>query len=120
VDRFVPSFPTKTFPNHYTLVTGLHPGNHGIVANSMYDPEMDASFSMSNEAAVTNGDWWDDGEPIWVTAEQQGLRAATYFWPGSEAEIDGTRPSYWTAYDGSVPGNERVDTVLDWLDLPEA
>ncbi|PEN06072.1 alkaline phosphatase family protein [Longimonas halophila] len=120
VERFVPSFPTKTFPNHYTLVTGLHPGNHGIVANSMYDPEMDASFSMSNEAAVTNGDWWDDGEPIWVTAEQQGLRAATYFWPGSEAEIDGTRPSYWTAYDGSVPGNERVDTVLDWLDLPEA
>jgi predicted AlkP superfamily pyrophosphatase or phosphodiesterase len=120
VERFVPSFPTKTFPNHYTLVTGLYPGHHGIVANNMYDPEMDASFSLGNQEAVTNGDWWDDGEPIWVTAEQQGLRAATYFWPGSEAEIDGTRPSYWTAYDGSVPGNERVDTVLDWLDLPEA
>ena len=120
VERFVPSFPTKTFPNHYTLVTGLHPGNHGIVANNMYDPAMDASFSLGNTEAVTNGAWWDDAEPIWVTAEQQGLRAATYFWPGSEAEIDGTRPSYWTAYDGSVPGHERVDTVLEWLDLPAA
>ncbi|MFO8233430.1 MAG: alkaline phosphatase family protein [Longimonas sp.] len=120
VERFMPSFPTKTFPNHYTLVTGLHPGHHGIVANSMYDPEMDASFSLGNTEAVTNGDWWDDGEPIWVTAEQQGMRAGTYFWPGSEAEIDGTRPSYWLPYSDDTPGPERVDTVLDWLDRPDA
>lgn len=120
VARFIASFPTKTFPNHYTLVTGLHPGNHGVVSNSMYDPEFGERFSMGNDDAVTDGKWWDDGEPIWVTAEQQGRTAATYFWPGSEAEIDGTRPSHWLPYDGRVPGNDRVDQVLEWLELPEA
>lgn len=117
VQRFIPAFPTKTFPNHYTLVTGLYPSNHGIIANNMYDPEMDASFSLGNREAIANGAWWG-GEPLWVTAEQQGLTAATYFWPGSEAPIKGVRPTYWYEYDGSVPGTERVNTVLEWLDLP--
>ncbi len=119
VERFVPVFPTKTFPNHYSLVTGLYPSNHGILSNNMYDDEL-GRFTMSNDDAVTDGRWWDDGEPIWVTAEQQGQTAATYFWPGSEAEIDGTRPSYWTEYDGRIPGEDRVDQVLEWIDLPDA
>ncbi len=117
VERLIPVFPTKTFPNHYSAVTGLYPKNHGIVSNSMYDPEMEASFSLGNRDAITNPQWWG-GEPIWVTAETQGRTAATYFWPGSEAPIKGVRPSYWREYDGSVPGSERVNQVLDWLDLP--
>lgn len=116
-EALIPSFPTKTFPNHYTIVTGLYPENHGIVANTMYDPEFDASFSLGNRAAVADGRWWQ-GEPIWVTAEKQGLKSAPYFWPGSEAEIKGLRPSYWEPYDGQVSGEARVDRVLSWLDLP--
>lgn len=113
----IPAFPTKTFPNHYTIVTGLYPEHHGIVANTMYDPEFDAKFSMSNRDAVQDGRWWG-GEPVWVTAEKQGQISAAFFWPGSEAEIDGFRPAYWKVYDDDFPNAARVDTVLAWLDLP--
>jgi predicted AlkP superfamily pyrophosphatase or phosphodiesterase len=113
----IPAFPTKTFPNHYTMVTGLYPAHHGIVANTMYDPEFDAKFSMSNRDAVKNGRWWG-GEPAWVTAAKQGQISATLFWPGSEADISGIRPAHWKVYDGDFPNAARVDTVLAWLDLP--
>lgn len=117
VEHLTPVFPTKTFPNHYSTVTGLYPSNHGIIANTMYDPEMDASFSLDDREAVMNPDWWG-GEPIWVTAEKQGRTAATYFWPGSEAPVQGVRPTEWFKYDGSVPGTTRVDQALQWLDRP--
>ncbi len=113
----IPAFPTKTFPNHYTIVTGLYPEHHGIVANTMYDPEFDAKFSMSNRDAVKDGRWWG-GEPVWVTAEKQGQISAAFFWPGSEADILGIRPTYWKVYDDDFPNTARVDTVLAWLDLP--
>lgn len=116
-EGLISAFPTKTFPNHYTIVTGLYPEHHGIVANTMYDPVFDASFSLGNRAAVSDGRWWG-GEPIWVTAQQQGLRSATLFWPGSEAEIQGLRPTYWLPYDHDMPGEARVAQVLNWLDLP--
>lgn len=112
-----PVFPSKTFPNHYSLVTGLHPESHGVIDNSMYDPEWDARFSMRMPEEVGNARWWG-GEPIWVTAEKQGQVAATYFFPGSEAAIQGVRPSHWFPYDGTIPNRQRVDTVLDWLQLP--
>ena len=114
-----PSFPTKTFPNHYSIVTGLYPGNHGIVENNIYDADFDAIFRMSKPEEVTDARWWL-GEPIWVTAELQGIKTATYFYPGSEADIKGVRPSLWQAYDGDVSNSERVRSVLNWLSLPEA
>ena len=110
------SFPTKTFPNHYTIATGLHPANHGIISNTMYDEEL-GRFSLGNREAVQDGRWWE-GEPIWVTAEKQGLTSHALFWPGSEAAIDGVRPTEWFTYDNSIPGDERVDQILAWLDLP--
>ncbi len=112
-------FPTKTFPTHYTLVTGRHPGTHGVVANSMWDPERDARFSLGDRNAVGDGFWYQDGEPIWVTAEKQGLTSATFFWPGTEAKIHRLRPTHWRPYDGSVPHMERVEQVLEWAGLPE-
>lgn len=117
-DAMIPCFPSKTFPNHYAIVTGLYPENHGIIANNMYDPEFDATFSLGNREEVQNGRWWG-GEPIWVTAENQGLKTLCNFWPGSEAEIKDTRPTYWTEYDGSVPNEDRVDLVLQYLDKPQ-
>jgi predicted AlkP superfamily pyrophosphatase or phosphodiesterase len=116
-EALVPVFPTSTFPNHYTQVTGLYPERHGIVANSFYDPQRDQSYSLGNRAAVQDGSWYR-GEPIWVTAERQGRRSATMFWPGSEAEIGGLRPSTWLDYDGSLPHPARIDSVLAWLDRP--
>jgi predicted AlkP superfamily pyrophosphatase or phosphodiesterase len=109
-----PSTPTLTFPNHYTVVTGLHPAKHGIVNNTMVDPADGARFSLGDTLAVTNSRWWE-GEPIWVTAERQGVRAASFFWPGSEAEIGGHRPTFWKRYDDPFPNAARVDTVLTWL-----
>jgi predicted AlkP superfamily pyrophosphatase or phosphodiesterase len=123
--RLTPVFPSNTFPNHYSLVTGLHPEAHGIVDNSMRDYAMPgpdgapATFSLSNRDAIADGRWWG-GEPVWATAERQGTRAATMFWPGSEAEIGGIRPSDWMPYDGDLAHAARVDTILAWLDRPDA
>ncbi len=114
----VPVFPAKTFPNHYTIVTGLYPEEHGIVANTMYDAALDAWFSMSNRAAVQDGRWWG-GEPIWITAERAGWRTAPLFWPGSEAEIRGRRPTHWLPFDNDLPNDARIDSVLAWLDVPD-
>jgi len=115
-----PSFPSKTFPNHYTIVTGLRPDHHGIVNNNMVDPAIPGvEFRLGNAAAVTDRRWWDDGEPIWVTAENAGLTSAAMFWPGSEAEVRGVRPSLYATFDQSMPGDARVDQLLTWLDLPK-
>jgi predicted AlkP superfamily pyrophosphatase or phosphodiesterase len=112
------SFPTKTFPNHYSLVTGLVPDHHGIVANNMWDDAL-GRFSLSLRSAVQDARWWG-GEPIWVTAETQGRRAAAFFWPGSEAPIGGVYASRWLPFDDDFPREARVDSVLAWLDVPAA
>jgi predicted AlkP superfamily pyrophosphatase or phosphodiesterase len=113
----IPQFPTKTFPNHYSIVTGLRPENHGIVSNTMFDPEFNEGFSLRNLKAIRDGKWWG-GEPLWVTVEKQGQIAATYFWPGSEAEIAGHRPTYWKEYNHSMPDSQRVRDIMQWLELP--
>jgi predicted AlkP superfamily pyrophosphatase or phosphodiesterase len=117
-ERMIPDFPTKTFPNFYTIATGLYNEHHGIVANNMYDPVFDARFALADRDAVMDGRWWG-GEPIWVTAVKQGLTAAAFFWPGTEADIQGVHPTYWRPYDGGIPNRERVEQVLAWLDLPD-
>ena len=116
-DGLLSTFPSKTFPNHLSIVTGLRAQSHGIVANSFFDPQREQRYSMSDPKTVTDGTWYL-GEPFWVTAERQGMVTGTYFWPGSEAAINGIRPSYWTTYDGKVPNASRVDTVLGWLQFP--
>lgn len=113
-----PSYPSLTFPNHYSIVTGLHPDGHGIVHNSMRDAELGA-FGLGNRDAVGNGAWWG-GEPAWVSAERAGLPTATLFWPGSEAPIQGVRPTRWKLFDDTIPPNARVDTVLGWLSEPDS
>ena len=112
-----PVFPSVTYPNHYTLVTGLYPDQHGVVNNTMHDPIL-GSFSPGNRAANTDGRWWNQAEPIWVTAQKEGLRTASFFYPGTQAEIHGVRPSYWQLFNSSVQPDARVDQVLAWLDLP--
>ena len=112
-----PVFPTLTFPNHYSLVTGLHPQKHGIVSNSFYDPVRREKYVMHEDEVVTDGSWYR-GEPIWVTAETQGMVAACYFWPGSEAAIKGVRPTFAMRYDEKVPNRARVRRALEWLQLP--
>jgi len=113
----IPSFPLLTFPNHYTLVTGLYPAHHGIVGNTIVDPWFPERFSMSARTAA-DPRWWG-GEPIWVSAIRQGRRAATMFWPGSEVAIDGVRPTFTVPYDKKVTNADRVTQVLTWLALPE-
>ena len=117
-EGLIPPFPSKTFPSHYTIVTGLRPEHHGIVSNNMIDARIGERFSMSAATAMDTR-WWE-GEPLWVTAEKQGVKAASMFWPGSDVEIKGMRPSYWKKYDGAVANRDRVQQVLTWLRLPEA
>lgn len=118
-ERMLPCFPSSTFPNHYTLVTGLRPVHHGIISNSMYDPALDASFALGNNPGPREGRWWG-GEPVWVTAGKQGVTTACMFWPGSEAEIAGGRPTHWKVYDQKLSSAQRVAQVLAWLRAPAA
>jgi predicted AlkP superfamily pyrophosphatase or phosphodiesterase len=117
-EGMVPVFPSLTFPNHYSLVTGLLPERHGIVANSFYDPARRQTYSLGDQASVSDGTWYR-GEPIWVTAETQGMVAACFFWPGSEAAIKGVRPTFWKPYSGTTPNEDRVRGVLEWMRLPD-
>ena len=115
----VPSFPTKTVPNHLSIATGLYVGHHGLVGNEMWEPEWRLRYMATHPSDSGDARWYG-GEPIWVTAERQGMLSATYFWPGSEAPIQGRRPTYWKAYDTTVPDSVRVDGILGWLALPPA
>jgi predicted AlkP superfamily pyrophosphatase or phosphodiesterase len=112
--RLISAFPSLTFPNHYTIVTGLWPEHHGIVNNRMHDPNFKAEFAIANNPGPTESRWWG-GEPIWVTAIKQGRTADCMFWPGSEAEIAGVRPTEWKPYDGSISPDHCVDAALAWL-----
>jgi alkaline phosphatase D len=116
-EALIPCFPTKTFPNHYSIATGLYPDEHGIVDNSFYDPWMNEEYVIRKREAVTNPDFYG-GEPIWVTAEKQEVTSATFFWVGSEAPIQGIRPTYWKEYSKQLPFGDRIDTVIHWLSLP--
>jgi predicted AlkP superfamily pyrophosphatase or phosphodiesterase len=117
--NLIPSFPSKTFPNHYSIVTGLYPGHHGIVANNIFDPPTGRTFATNKRAEVQDPMWWG-GEPIWTLVERAGKSTAPLFWPGSEAPIKGVMPRYWTPYDENLPAASRIDRVLAWLDLPAA
>jgi predicted AlkP superfamily pyrophosphatase or phosphodiesterase len=116
-EALIPVYPSKTFPNHYTIATGLYAEGHGLVDNSFYDPELDATFRLRDRDAVRDARFYG-GEPIWVTAERQGVTTASYFWAGTEAPVQGVHPTYFRYFDDSVPNEARVDTVLYWLSLP--
>lgn len=110
-----PSYPSKTFPNHYAIVTGLYPDHHGIINNVFYDSALNESFSLSTKAK--NDSRFYGGNPIWNVAEQQGVKTASFFWPGSD--IDQKNPSIYKNYDNKIPYETRINTVIKWLELPE-
>jgi len=112
-DRMYPSFPTVTFPNHYTIVTGLYPDHHGLINNNFPANDLGLFYRMGDRTAVENPAFYE-GEPIWETAEKQGLKSASFFWVGSEAR----HPSYWKKYDESITYEARIDTVIKWLGYP--
>lgn len=118
-DGMLPSYPSLTFPNHYTIVTGLYPEHHGIVANSFYDPARKQTYVYRNADSNADGSWYG-GVPLWSLAEQQGMRSGCFFWPGSEAEIAGKRSSYYLHFDDAYPDDKRIDQVIAWLQLPAA
>ncbi len=117
-DGLIPQFPSKTFPNHYTIVTGLTLAHHGIISNNIRDAAIPGEFSLANREVQADPRWWG-GEPIWNTAEKQGRKAGAMFWPGSEVVIGGRQATYWTPFDNDMPNSERVKRVLGWLKLPE-
>ena len=116
-DGMIPAYPALSFPNLYTLVTGLYPEHHGIVAGDFYDPERKQYYSNRDRAASGDGSWYG-GVPLWVLAEKQGMRSACFLWPGCQAQIDGGRPSYYLKQDDRFSGDKRVAQVIAWLRLP--
>lgn len=110
-------FPSETFPNHYSLATGLRPAHHGIVSNKFYDPESDSFFLASDVKSAAQPRWWG-GEPVWLTARRQGLISASVFWVGSDFLIAGGRPNYWHPYDKNLSFDERLEKVLGYLKMP--
>lgn len=119
-EGLIPVFPSKTFPNHYSIVTGQYPARHGILSNNLVDEALPGRFSLSQRDRWIQQDtrWWG-GEPIWVTAERQGQATGTMFWPGSDVEIAGRRPTYWRMFENDLSNEERVDQVLAWLKVPD-
>jgi predicted AlkP superfamily pyrophosphatase or phosphodiesterase len=113
-----PVFPSLTFPNHYSIATGLYPSEHGIVSNRFPDEMRGSWYKLSDRGSVEDGRWYG-GEPIWVAAEKNGLVSAAYYFVGTEAAIQGIRPSHWNSFDASVPGSDRVARVVEWLQWPE-
>jgi len=113
-DGLISVFPTKTFPNHYSIATGLYPENSGLISNNIYDPQLDQYYAIRDRAAVENPVWYD-GEPVWNTVEKNGLNAGTLFWVGSEAPVQNMRPTFWKKYDGGFPEEARIDTVVQWF-----
>ena len=116
-EGMLPSYPSLTFPNHISIVTGLYPEHHGIVANTFWDPAREQTYVYSQPKSNSDGSWYN-GTPLWVLAEQQGMRSACLFWPGSEAEIQGKRPSYYLHFDDKLDDEKRVDQIVQWLKLP--
>lgn len=117
-ERLLPVYPSLTFPNHYSIATGLYPAHHGLVGNGFPDAGIGKWYSMKDRSTVSDTRFYY-GEPIWVTAEIQGMVAASYFFVGSEAPVKGIQPSHWRTYSADISGEERVDQVLAWLALPE-
>ena len=116
-EGMIPVYPSLTFPNHYTLVTGLYPEHHGIVGNQFYDPARKERYSYADPKTNGDGSWYG-GTPLWSLAEKQGMRSACFFWPGSEAEIAGERPTYYLHFDNQFPDEQRINQVVAWLKLP--
>jgi predicted AlkP superfamily pyrophosphatase or phosphodiesterase len=117
-DALIPSFPSVTFPNHYTIATGLYPSHTGLVANSFYDRALKESYSMSQKDKVKDGSWYG-GTPLWVLAEQQKMVSASFYWVGSDADVQGIHPSYYYYYNEKISNKDRVEVVKNWLTLPE-
>ena len=113
----IPGYPSVTFPNHYSIVTGMYPSHHGLVNNTFYDKTKAATYSMGDKAKVADGSWYG-GTPLWVLAEQQHMLAANMFWVGSEADIQGTRATYYYNFNDHMPASSRINTVKEWLNLP--
>ena len=113
----IPSFPSVTFPNHFTLVTGLYPESHGIVGNTFWDPNLKEEFFYTDPSRSMQPKWWT-AEPIWVTAENQGIRSAVHMWPGSEAHIGGMDPFYLDNFNADERLNTKVDRILELIDIP--
>jgi predicted AlkP superfamily pyrophosphatase or phosphodiesterase len=116
-EGMLPSYPSLTFPNHISIVTGLYPEHHGIVANTFWDPSREQTYVYTQPKSNSDGSWYS-GTPLWVLAEQQGMRSACLFWPGSEAEIQGKRPSYYLHFDDKLDDEKRIDQIVQWLKLP--
>lgn len=115
----IPVFPSKTFPNHLSLVTGLYPGRHGIVANHFYAPKLKKHYSLKDRGSVRNARFYT-GIPLWNLASLNRMVSAVYFWPGSEAAIGGHFPSHYVAYNHSTPHIDRINKVIEWMKLPRS
>ncbi|QEC66180.1 alkaline phosphatase family protein [Panacibacter ginsenosidivorans] len=116
-ESMLPSFPSLTFPNHYTIVTGLYPAHHGLVDNSFFDEKKKASYSMGRKDVVRDSSWYG-GIPLWVLAENEQMLSASFYWVGSEAAVDGIKPTYDYNYNEAISIDIRIEIVKDWLQLP--
>jgi predicted AlkP superfamily pyrophosphatase or phosphodiesterase len=117
-ERMIPVFPTLTFPNHYSIATGLYPANHGLIGNIFPSKDRKTSYNYRDPETVQDGSWYG-GEPIWVAAERSGMVSAAYFFVGTEAPVNGIAPTYWNAFDYDIRGIDRVDQVIKWLSMPD-
>ena len=114
----IPSYPSITFPNHWSLITGLYPSHHGLIDNFFYDYKRKEPYAMSNKKNAEDGSWYG-GTPLWGLAEKQGMVSASLMWVGSASDAGGLRPTYYYPYHEKFTPSEKVEKVVNWLKLPE-
>ena len=117
-ESLIPSFPSKTFPNHYTIATGMYPDKHGIIGNSFYSNKKNTIYSIRNRETVEDGSFYG-GSPIWLEADKANVVSASFFFVGTEADIQGKHPTYYKPYDSKIRNEDRVAQAIEWLKLPE-
>nr|XP_046262008.1 glycerophosphocholine cholinephosphodiesterase ENPP6 isoform X2 [Scatophagus argus] len=117
VDYMTPDFPSLSYPNYYSLMTGRHCDVHQMTGNYMWDNASKKEFLIGTNPDSRLPLWWNGSEPLWVTLQKLGKKVFMYYWPGCEVEILGVRPSFCEKYVYNPSEKNLTDSIVNALNV---